>query len=66
MIIEIKDLPEGQLIEKVDLHIDFIKGVVQTVTTPKTEVQMTQTADTNIGAVRENKEIPAEMTDTEF
>lgn len=62
MIIEIKDLPEGQLIEKVDLHIDFIKGVVQTVTTPKTEV-MTQT---DIGAVRENKEIPAEMTDTEF
>lgn len=62
MIIEIKDLPEGQLIEKVDLHIDFIKGVVQTVTTPKTEVQMTQAP----GAVRENKEIPAEMTDTEF
>lgn len=63
MIIEIKDLPAGQLIEKVDLHIDFIKGVVQTVTTPKTEVQMTHA---DIGAVRENKEIPAEMTDTEF
>lgn len=55
MLIEIKDLPEGQLIEKLDLHIDFQKGITEVKTVPPTrESEKTE------------KEIPKEMTDIEF
>ena len=32
MIIEIKDLPSGQTIDKIDIHIDFQKGLATVVT----------------------------------
>lgn len=55
MLIEIKDLPEGQLIEKLDLHIDFQKGIAEVKTVPPArEPEKTE------------KEIPKEMTDIEF
>lgn len=54
MLIEIKDLPEGQLIEKLDLHIDFQKGITEVKTVPSREPEKTE------------KEIPKEMTDIEF
>lgn len=59
MLIEIKDLPEGQLIEKLDLHIDFQKGITEVKTVPPTrEPEKTEKEIP--------KEIPKEMTDIEF
>lgn len=56
MIIEIKDLPENQLISKVDLHIDFQNGsVTKTVETQPNDEQK-----------KEEAEIPSEMTDGDF
>ena len=57
MIIEIKDLPENQLISKVDLHIDFQNGSV------------TKTVETQPNDEHEQKkeaEIPSEMTNGDF
>lgn len=54
MLIEIKDLPEGQLIEKLDLHIDFQKGTTEIKTVPSLDKE------------KEKTEIPKEMTDIEF
>ena len=57
MIIEIKDLPENQLISKVDLHIDFQNGSV------------TKTVETQPNPNDEQKEeaeIPSEMTNGDF
>lgn len=53
MIIEIKDLPANQLIEKVDLHIDFIKGTVDVKTKPVEEK-------------KETSNIPDEMLNGDF
>lgn len=59
MIIEIKDLPENQLISKVDLHIDFQNGsVTKTVETQPN----TQTNDEQ----KKEAEIPSEMTNGDF
>lgn len=59
MIIEIKDLPENQLISKVDLHIDFQNGsVTKTVETqPNTQPNDEQ---------KKEAEIPSEMTNGDF
>lgn len=56
MIIEIKDLPNNQLISKVDLHIDFQNGSVTK------EIEVAQPKE------EEKKEntIPQEMLDAEF
>ena len=57
MIIEIKDLPENQLISKVDLHIDFQNASV------------TKTVETQPNPNDEQKkeaEIPSEMTNGDF
>lgn len=55
MIIEIKDLPENQLISKVDLHIDFQNGsVTKTVETQPNNEQ------------KKEAEIPSEMTNGDF
>lgn len=56
MIIEIKDLPNGQLIEKLDLHIDFQKGTTEIKTVPSLDKEKE----------KEKTEIPKEMTDIEF
>ena len=57
MIIEIKDLPENQLISKVDLHIDFQNGsVTKTVETQPNDEQKK----------KKEAEIPSEMTDGDF
>lgn len=55
MIIEIKDLPNGQSIDKIDIHIDFQKGVIATVTTP---IQKDDSPKV--------QEVPQEMLDAEF
>lgn len=55
MIIEIKDLPANQLIEKVDLHIDFIKGTVDVKTKPAEEEEKKETSN-----------IPDEMLNGDF
>ena len=34
MIIEIKDLPNGQSIDKIDIHIDFQKSIASIVSQP--------------------------------
>ena len=57
MIIEIKDLPENQLISKVDLHIDFQNGsVTKTVETQPNDEQKKEA----------EAEIPSEMTNGDF
>lgn len=55
MIIEIKDIPEGQKIDKIDIHIDFQNGTSTTVTTVSDKTDNT-----------ENKEVPMEMLNEEF
>ena len=54
MIIEIKDIPEGQKIDKIDIHIDFQNGTSTTVTT------ISDKSDNS------NKEVPMEMLNEEF
>jgi hypothetical protein len=54
MIIEIKDIPEGQKIEKIDIHIDFQNGTSTTVTTVSDKTD------------NSNKEVPEEMLNEEF
>lgn len=59
MIIEIKDLPENQLISKVDLHIDFQNGSV-------TKTVETQPNDEQKKEAEIPSEIPSEMTNGDF
>ncbi len=60
MIIEIKDLPENQLISKVDLHIDFQNGsVTKTVETQPNDEQPNDEQ-------KKEAEIPSEMTNGDF
>lgn len=54
MIIEIKDIPEGQKIDKIDIHIDFQNGTSTTVTTISDKPD------------KSNKEVPEEMLNEEF
>lgn len=37
MIIEIKDIPNEQLIDKIDIHIDFQKNTLKIETNPKSD-----------------------------
>lgn len=55
MIIEIKDIPEGQKIDKIDIHIDFQNGTSTTVT------KVSDKTDNN-----ETPEVPMEMLNEEF
>lgn len=65
MIIEIKDLPNNQLISKVDLHIDFQNGSVNVNTVPTSVASVTtNTSNTcidNTKTDRDHKETPEEM-----
>lgn len=65
MIIEIKDLPNNQLISKVDLHIDFQNGSVNVNTVPTSVASVTtNTSNTcidNTKTDRDRKETPEEM-----
>lgn len=66
MIIEIKDLPNGQTIDKIDIHIDFQKGSITTnvpitpIVPSTTPVEWPLTCSTN------SPEVPNEMVNTEF
>jgi len=72
MIIEVKDLPEGQKIDKIDIHIDFQKGLATTVATssphnkiPDVEyVLLNNTQGTQ--SANETPEVPNEMLNAEF
>lgn len=62
MIIEIKDLPNGQTIDKIDIHIDFQKSsepeIVTTLrTNPKVEF---------VNKTENKSEVPLEMLNEEF
>jgi hypothetical protein len=65
MIIEIKDLPNNQLISKVDLHIDFQNGSVNVNTVPTSVASVTTNATNtytdNTKTDRDHKEAPEEM-----
>lgn len=68
MIIEIKDLPNNQLISKVDLHIDFQNGSVNVNTVPTSVASVTtnmsntlNTCIDNTKTDRDHKEAPEEM-----
>ena len=62
MIIEIKDLPNNQLISKVDLHIDFQNGSVNVNTVPTSVASVTTNTYTdNTKTDRDHKEAPEEM-----
>lgn len=73
MIIEVKDLPEGQKIDKIDIHIDFQKGLA-TVATPATPVPPTtrnkipdvEYVLLNNSQSDKTPEVPKEMFDVEF
>lgn len=78
MIIEIKDIPNGQLIEKLDLHIDFQKGLVSLNSDPLQDSnnnipQSTIRLLNNQSKLSEHQEhsennvdVPNEMLNTEF
>lgn len=65
MIIEIKDLPNNQLISKVDLHIDFQNGSVNVNTVPTSVASVTSNMSNicidNTKTDRDHKETPEEM-----
>ena len=70
MIIEIKDLPSGQTIDKIDIHIDFQKGLA-TVTTPTTPVPHNKIPDVEYVLLNNSQsdktpEVPDEMLNVEF
>ena len=70
MIIEIKDLPSGQTIDKIDIHIDFQKGLA-TVTTPATPVPHNKIPDVEYVLLNNSQsdktpEVPDEMLNVEF
>ena len=73
MIIEIKDLPSGQTIDKIDIHIDFQKGLA-TVVTPVTPTTHNKIPDVEYVLLNNSQseqsdktpEVPKEMFDVEF
>ena len=70
MIIEIKDLPSGQTIDKIDIHIDFQKGLA-TAVTPVTrnkipDVEYVLLNNSQSEQSDKTPEVPKEMFDVEF
>ena len=73
MIIEIKDLPSGQTIDKIDIHIDFQKGLA-TVATPVPPTTRNKIPDVEYVLLNNSQseqsdktpEVPKEMFDVEF
>lgn len=59
MIIEIKDIPNNQKIEKIDIHIDFQKQTCKIETEPHIE-------SSNLENSTEKHGIPDEMLHGEF
>ena len=76
MIIEIKDLPSGQTIDKIDIHIDFQKGLATVVTPVPPVPPTTRNKIPDVEYVLLNNsqseqsdktpEVPKEMFDVEF
>lgn len=72
MIIEIKDLPNGQTIDKIDIHIDFQKGLaLSTVATPSSPSSSNKIPDVEYVLLNNSQndktpEVPNEMVNTEF
>lgn len=67
MIIEVKDLPEGQKIDKIDIHIDFQKGTANVSTSPTYTPQIPQpNSTTKVTGTQESPSVPKEMFDVEF
>lgn len=71
MIIEIKDLPNGQTIDKIDIHIDFQKGLATTVATPVPPTTRNKIPDVEYVLLNNSQsdktpEVPKEMFDVEF
>lgn len=68
MIIEIKDLPNGQTIDKIDIHIDFQKGLATTVATPTTRNKIPDVEYVLLNNTQSDKtpEVPNEMLNAEF
>lgn len=69
MIIEIKDLPNGQTIDKIDIHIDFQKGLTTTVATPSPSNKIPDVEYVllnNSQGSKETPEVPNEMLNAEF
>lgn len=64
MIIEIKDIPNEQLIDKIDIHIDFQKNTLKIETNPKSDnVKPVLLCDS---MNREKGSIPDEMLNADF
>ena len=69
MIIEIKDLPNGQTIDKIDIHIDFQKGSDTTVTLTSNQPKVPDFGYVllnNSQGGKETPEVPNEMLNAEF
>ena len=68
MIIEIKDLPNGQTIDKIDIHIDFQKGLATTVATPSPHNKIPDVEYVSMNNSQSDKtpEVPNEMLNAEF
>ena len=68
MIIEIKDLPNGQTIDKIDIHIDFQKGLATTVATPSPHNKIPDVEYVSLNNSQSDKtpEVPSEMLNAEF
>lgn len=66
MIIEVKDLPEGQKIDKIDIHIDFQKGTANVSTSPSQPQPNSITKVTNTHESPSAPSVPKEMVDVEF
>lgn len=68
MIIEIKDLPNGQTIDKIDIHIDFQKGLATTVATPSPRNKIPDVEYVLLNNSQSDKtpEVPNEMLNAEF
>lgn len=64
MIIEVKDLPEGQKIDKIDIHIDFQKGTANVSTSPSQPNSITKVTNTQESSSVPS--VPKEMFDVEF
>lgn len=62
MIIEIKDIPNNQKIEKIDIHIDFQKQTCKIETEPHIE----SSNSSNLENSTEKHGIPDEMLHGEF
>lgn len=65
MIIEIKDIPQGQKISKIDIHIDFINGEGNSISIPVCEKPKKE-LDIQIPQNKNAPYIPDEMLNGDF